>query len=331
MSLLSTALSSLQAKADKGAAYPDEGENRTMNEAERTLTLLAEGAALAVPEIDTQAYQDFHGKVRALSARLPDRLPEQEKLALVRSIVGEFDVYRKCTETELRNRAKEWRVVVEMLLRDLLRSLGIQEGVTNASQLLKRIGGVTTADEIGRLHEAIDLFLHPKGVGSAPVEASQFRTANHSTENDNAADLRGGGSAVAHLARIMEQGGRGFIVLFRLNCLNMIHQRFGAETVEDCLMAVAAFLTQNLHSDDQTYHWSDSSLLSILQGRVNVPILTAELERIVLKNRETCVNIGGRATILRIPITFAITPIDQLETAEDLLKINLLCHSEDAG
>jgi GGDEF domain-containing protein len=326
MSLLST-LSSVQAKADKGASNPDEGEERTMDEAARTLTLLAEGAALAVPEIDTEACRDFRGKVRALAARLPDRLPEEEKLALVRSLVNEFDVYRKSAETELRNRAKEWRAVVELLLLDLLRSLGIQEGITNASQLLKRIAGVNSADEVGRLHDAIDLFLHPQGAGSAPVEASQFRTANHSTENDNAAGLRGGGSAIAHLEHIMEQGGRGYIVLFRLSCLNMIHQRFGDETVQDCLMAVAAFLTQSLHSDDQTYHWSDSSLLSILQGRVNEQILTAELERIVLKNRETCVNIGGRATMLRIPITFDITPIDQLQTAEDLLKINLLCHS----
>jgi GGDEF domain-containing protein len=104
----------------------------------------------------------------------------------------------------------------------------------------------------------------------------------------------------------------------------MISQRFGPEAVEDCLMAVAAFLTQCLHSEDAIYHWSDSSLLSILQGRPNEQILTAELERIAMQNRETTVNIGGRSTMLRIPITFDLTPIERLQSADDLCKITLL-------
>jgi GGDEF domain-containing protein len=125
----------------------------------------------------------------------------------------------------------------------------------------------------------------------------------------------------------LENGDKAFIVLFRLSCLNMINQRFGPEAVEDCLMAVSAFLTQSLHSDDAIYHWSDSSLLAILLGRANEQILTAELDRIANQNRETTVNIGGRATMLRIPITFDLTPIDRLKSADDLRKITLLTNS----
>jgi GGDEF domain-containing protein len=128
----------------------------------------------------------------------------------------------------------------------------------------------------------------------------------------------------------MERGGKGSIVLFRLSCLNMINQRFGPEAVEDCLMAVAAFLTQSLHSDDAIYHWSDSSLLAILQGRANEQILTAELERIAFQNRETSVNLGGRATMLRIPISFDLTPIERLQSADDLCKITLLNNNRSA-
>ncbi|MGA7342900.1 MAG: diguanylate cyclase [Terracidiphilus sp.] len=324
MSLLGVVSIGARPKAPKNEDQPEAKQKPAANAMERSLTLLVEGAALAVPEIDAAAYRDFRGNVSKLALQLPDRLPEEDKLALIRSIVHEFDVYRNGSEAALRNRAAGWRALVNMLILDLLKSLGISESASSAAQLLRRLASVTTAEEIETLNGMLEAFLHPKGAGSAPAEASQFRKADHSTENDNAAGLRGGGSAVEHVRRIMERGGRGFIVLFRLSCLNMIHQRFGAEAVEDCLMAVSAFLTQCLHSDDATYHWSDSSLLSILQGRVNEQILTAELERIVLKNRETSVNIGGRTTMLRIPITFDIVPIDRLETPEDLLKINLL-------
>jgi GGDEF domain-containing protein len=192
---------------------------------------------------------------------------------------------------------------------------------------MQKLAGVTTAQSTQEFYDRLEAFLHPAGAASAPAGASQFRAADHSTENLNAAGLRGGGSAIEHVKRLLEGGDKAFIVLFRLSCLNMINQRFGPEAVEDCLMAVSAFLTESLNSDDAIYHWSDSSLLAILQGRANEQILTAELERIAMQNRETTVSIGGRATVLRIPITFDLTPIERLKSADDLYKITLLTSS----
>jgi GGDEF domain-containing protein len=146
--------------------------------------------------------------------------------------------------------------------------------------------------------------------------------ADCSTANDNAAGLRGGGSAVEHLRKILANGGDGFIVLFRLSCLDIISQRFGSEAVEDCLMAVSAFLTAGLQNNDAIYHWSDSALLAILQGRHSELIVTAELDRIIAQNRESSINVAGRAIMLRIPITFELTPINRLQNADDLLRIS---------
>ena len=314
----------------RGQSQSSDGKPAGLQNPERFLTLIVEGAALGVPEIDEQAYKDFRSNVSKLSLQLPDRLPDEEKLAQIRNVLREFANYRREGEEELRNRTAAWRVLASFLFKDMLRSLGIDPSAAKADQVLRKIGSAAAAQNIQDLHSALDSFLHPAGADSAPAEASQFRVADHSTANDNAAGLHGGGSAIERLKGIMESGGKGFIVLFRLTCLNMINQRFGSEAVDDCLMAVAAFLTQSLHSDDSIYHWSDSSLLAILQGRANEQILNAELERIVFQNRETSVNIGGRGTMLRIPITFDLTPIDRLQSAEDLYKITLLTSSRSA-
>jgi GGDEF domain-containing protein len=316
-----TARGQSQSSDDKVAGLPNP---------ERFLTLVVEGAALGVPEIDENLYKEFRGNVSKLALQLPDRLPDEDKLAQIRTVLREFEAYRREGEEELRNRTAAWRLLASFLFGDLLRSLGIDPSTTRADQLLRKIASAAAAQSVEALHCNLDSFLHPSGADSAPVEASQFRVADHSTANDNAAGLRGGGSAIERLKAIKESGGKGFIVLFRLTCLNMISQRFGAEAVEDCLMAVAAFLTQNLHSDDSIYHWSDSSLLAILQGRANEQILNAELERIAYQNRETSVNIGGRGTMLRIPIAFDLTPIDRLESADDLFKITLLTSNRSA-
>lgn len=291
---------------------------------ERVLTLVVEGTAMGVPEVDADTYKVFRANVAKLALQLPDRLPEDEKLAQIQLVMREYENYRKRSETELRNRTTEWRATVSFVFRELLHSLGIDATAANPSKLLRTLASATSAQDAQELRGGLETFLHPNGAESAPAEASKFRTADHSTETDNAAGLPGGGLAVEHVKRLMESGERAFIVLFRLSCLNMINQRFGPEAVEDCLMAVSAFLTQSLNSEDAIYHWSDSSLLAILQGRANEQILSAELERIVMQNRETSVNIGGRATVLRIPITFDLTPIERLRTADDLYKITLL-------
>jgi GGDEF domain-containing protein len=120
----------------------------------------------------------------------------------------------------------------------------------------------------------------------------------------------------------MDHNADGFIVVFNLSCLEIISQRFGPDAVEDALMAVSAYLTAGLQSDDSIYHWSDSALLAILQGRPSEMILTAELERIISQNRESTINMAGRAIMLRIPLSFQITAINRLRTPEDLLRIS---------
>jgi GGDEF domain-containing protein len=291
---------------------------------ERFLTLLTDGAALGVPEVDHEAYQEFRDNIAKISLQLPDRLPEEEKLAQIRAVLREFDNYRKNAENAQRERLAGWRATSSFLFLELLHTIGIDRSAANPAQLLREIAEAETAQNIQSLRDRLESFLHPSGAESAPTEASQFKKADYSTANDNAAGLRGGGSAVERLKGIMASGGSGFIAVFRLSCLSMINQRFGPEAVEDCLMAVASYLTQGLHSDDTIYHWSDSSLLAILQGRANEQILTAELERVTMQTRETSVNIGGRSTMLRIPITFELTPIERLKTPEDLHKISLL-------
>ena len=86
-------------------------------------------------------------------------------------------------------------------------------------------------------------------------------------------------------------------------------------------MAVSAFLTHNLRSADAIFHWSDSSLLAVLEGRPNQQILAAELQRIVAQKHEITVTIEGRNMMLRVPLDFDLTPISYLHNAEDVNKL----------
>jgi len=293
--------------------------------AEQCLTLLARGAVAGVPAIDAEGYRALRSGVEELALRLTEPLADGERLELIRSVVREFENYRNSAEGALREQLAAWRNAVTSLLSELLADLGVDSASPEAAPLLQLVKRLTTAEEISAWCEKLNLYLHPAdGKGPAYELAERLKSADCSTANDNAAGLRGAGSAVEHLRKMMKDGADGFIVLFRLSCLDVISQRFGPEAVEDCLMAVSAFLIAGLESTDTIYHWSDSALLAILRGRYSEFMVAAELDRIIAQNRESSINVAGRATMLRIPISFELTPINQLRSAEDLLKISAL-------
>jgi hypothetical protein len=198
---------------------------------ERTLTLLVEGTALNMPEIDADHYKAFRGNVSRLALQLPDRLPEDDQLALIRTILHEYETYRKLSEAAIKERVAGWRGLVILLFRDLLASLGMGTDSPEAQVLGREIAALASGDELREWRARVEEFLHPPDAEGHAQGLASLNAANRSTANDNAAGLRGGGSAVEHLKQIMERGGAGFIALFRLSCLDVIHERFGKEAV----------------------------------------------------------------------------------------------------
>ena len=287
------------------------------------LAHLIEGAVDAMPRIDAKIYGELHGTATRMALQIPNCMLNADRLQVVGAVLHEFANYRKGVEEELRNREKGWQSLTSTLVRELLVALGVNSATPGVMPLTAEIHTICTAEEIRVYRAVLDGFLELQKANKTAEETSRLHAPDTSTANDNAAGLLGGGAAVEHLRKVMERGATGFVVQFRLSCMEMVNQRFGPEAVEDCLMAVSAYLTASLHGDDAIFHWSDSSLMAILLGRANEQILTAELLRIAAKNSDINVKIGGRSIMLRIPISFDLNAIDRLENADALYKLSL--------
>lgn len=286
------------------------------------MTALVEGVAEAMPRIDPNTYSEFRGTAARMALQIPDRMDNSDRMTVVNAILHEFENYRIGVENTLRERQKGWRSLTARLARELLTSMAVKLDSPAAQPLVEGTDRLTTAEQIKEYRELLDGFLKLRQA-SEEAKISPLKVADTSTSNENAAGLLGGGAAIEQLGKVIERGLTGFVVIFRLSCLEMVSRRFGPEAVEDCLMAVSAFLTSSLHSDDMIFHWSDSSLVAILLGRPNDHILTAELNRIAARNTDINVTIGGRSIMLRIPFSFELTPIERLKSAEDLYKVFL--------
>jgi GGDEF domain-containing protein len=276
-----------------------------------------------VPEVDKEAYKEFRTHISQLTLHLPDPLPEENKLTQIHAVLHEFEEYRNSATVELRDRQINWRAILQFVLRELIERLSADMVSGEAARLVDKIAELSSAKEILHYQKELDAFLHPVDArGRVQEIASPLKVTDRSMANDNAAGLLGGGSAIEHLQRIIDRGGAGFVAFFRLGCMNIISERFGVEATEDCLMAIAAYLTHSMHADDTIYHWSDSSLLTIMQGRPNERIVRAELNRVVMQNRDISIKVEGREIVLRIPLEFDIYPIQLFRSADELHHIS---------
>jgi len=288
--------------------------------AERCLSLLVDGMVRQLPDIHGDGYQELRANVDRLSLQLRDGLPEDDKLELIRGIVREMETYRTKVDGLLRERLASWRGLTAYLVRDLIGSRGLDPATDRALTLTKRVGTLLMAEEIQAFQVMMTDYLRIGG-SNGHMAGIKLGETDRSTANDNASGLRGGGAATAHVKQLMEKGTNGYVVLFRLGALDMIGKRFGWEAVQDSLMAVSAFLTHSLRSDDGIYHWSDSSLLAVLSTPASEPIITAAMRRIVDNNRDITIQIEARSVMLRVPLQFQITPINQLGSLDDLNRL----------
>jgi GGDEF domain-containing protein len=288
---------------------------------ERFLTLLAEGAAQNALVVEEPIYNDFRTNLSGMARQVRDRLPDADKLALIQNMLREFESYRKKSHNTLRDRQSEWHALVSLLVHDLLDAFGVKETSPTATGFMQRIGGLATAGDIARFRASLVEFLQKGGMNGQPLKSASLKITNLSTQNDNAAGLPGGGAGIEHVKSILQRGESGFVVLFRLSCLDVIGERFGIEVVQDSLMAVAAFLIRSLRNDDMVYHWSNSALLAVLETPTTKQTLTLAMQRIVNSNRDITVPLNDRTVMLRIPLSFEIVPLTELRNADELRKI----------
>lgn len=293
----------------------------SVSNADRRLIQLTQELSQVMPILDAQANHRLRNEISTLLQQFTAKTSEAEKNQLTHGILSAFESYAHRTENARHDQIACLHETITMLFYSLLRQQNVAPDHPAAAALVERIRHLSSCQDIQTWKTSVDRFLHP--VQDPPEDAffAALNTTDTSSNNDNPFGLFGGGAAIEYLRAHMKEKQSGFIVLFHLSCLDVIRMRFGQEAVEDCLISVAANFTASLQSKDRIYHWSDASLLAILQSRPSKIILNAELEHIVEQHRESTITIAGRSIMVRLPITFEIYPVHLLKEPEDLLQI----------
>ena len=160
-----------------GQSRSTTSDDSVLPAAERCLTLLADGAAAGMPEFDADCYRGFRAKLDGLGRQLRDRLPDADKLALIGTILREFESYRNDSETALREQLAAWRnaapfgrlVVLESVWGEVDRA-EVLKGKARAA--LRRLRG-TPDDHHGEYRPEVRGAL-PLGTGTPPSQVIEM-------------------------------------------------------------------------------------------------------------------------------------------------------------
>ena len=286
------------------------------------LTQLLDALAKNTPAIDARAQEQLSGAIAGAIKKSPDRLHEAEKIKLVQAVIQELESYHRVTEDALREQLDGWRGIVKNLVHEVSANGGANADEAGFHRLVAGIATLTTNQDLQTYSDLLQTVLHGPGSKKRVVDKRTLNVNNLCAANDNAAGLRGGGAAVAHLQSVLDRCQVGFVAVIQLSCMNVIEDRFGITAVEDCVMAVSAFLTNRLESDDAIYHWNDTTLLAIFEGRNNKGVLSKELERIASQNRDITINIDGRTVLIRVPLAFELSPVSGFRSGDDLYRFS---------
>jgi GGDEF domain-containing protein len=287
----------------------------------RFLTLLTDGISVNMPDIGTESYREFRANLVRLGLQIPDRLPDDDKLRIIQGIIHEIERYRQAVDDEFRERRNGWRALAAMMLRYILGLLNIDPSSSEAAALLQRIASLLHGAETQSFRVLLTDFLRLHDQSDSSGTRSSLRDASRSVSNDNATGLRGGGVAVKHLKELIAKDILGFIVIFRLGCMDVIEDRFGMNAVQDTLMAVASYLTHALRNEDTVYHWSDNALLGILPSSASQKAMLSAVQRIIDNNRDITIQVDNHTVMVRVPLDFEVFPINLMRSPEDLYKL----------
>jgi GGDEF domain-containing protein len=304
----------------QGQRVPLEIMNLPVPNAGADLIALAEGAAAKMLAIDPICYKDFRAKISRLALQMREAPPDADKLVMIQSLIDEFGRHGSLSEDAIGRRVSAWRTLVSKLIMELLIRSAVEPESADAAPLLQRVSSLLNEEEIHGFTVQFADFLRISSFAGQKSKASLLAPRDPSAAYDNYSGLQDRTVAVKHVKRLIKRGSAGYVVLFELKCLDMIGERFGMDAIRDSVMAVSAFLTQSLRTDDAIYQLGDSSLLAVLQTPANEKILTAAMRRVVSNNRDITIQVDNRRVMLRIPLEFEITPIDGVCSAEDLCK-----------
>lgn len=284
---------------------------------EKFLVQLLDGVSRKQFDDRNTSYSDFYEKMSQLSMQLSLCSSVDEKFHALQETLYEIHRYQRSEGKESRSPELAWRTLAATALCALFTPVDAKR----LSACDDRFLGETKLQE---LDEEIDDFessmsLRPQ-LSGGNADCSEEWKRPFSTDL-NPTRLKDGAELLGRLEQLINNHKVGYIIVFRLSCLDIVGERFGWDAVVDSVGAVSDHLSESMKRYGEVFYWNDSTLLAVVETRAPEKALTRSILQLINGNRDIFVQVGNHLVLLRMPLVFHLLSIADLASTKQFCKV----------
>jgi diguanylate cyclase (GGDEF)-like protein len=270
----------------------------------------------------------FRKNIEDISAALEDRIAPAELLVHGGSVVQALEDYTGRTTRQHHLQTAELQTMVKMLTS----TVGVVSAASNTSvsrlgEIERQVAGASALGDVrtikARLSDCLadirkEVERQQRETGATIEQLTQglddARRRSGSTSpnlplQDSVTGLPERAEAEAALAQTVRDGAPAFAVVFVLDRLQSLNQRFGREVGDEILTEFAKIIRKRMPADDRLFRWGGPTLMGLAMRSNTVERVRSEVARMMDARWEHTIQTQSRSILLPIAARWAVFPM----------------------
>jgi len=285
-----------------------EQQTKSLN---RVLSLLLQGLALQSYCQDDAEFQFFQAKIRNLREEIAKI--DEDSAGLPETGGTDMRPADRGDGVEVTPRQKDLQAAIFMISESLLsiaRSPESQANVLRQSQY--DVVTAKTGEEIASAAARLSVCLDGIKMQILRKEDSVLAPSQHynPTEIDSVTGLPDARQALDALSVAWKHRKKYCASVFGVRRLDAINARFGFHAGDDVMRVVSQHLAEHFGRDFLLFRWRGPCILSVMEKKLPLPLMSAEVKRVAGMRLEQAVTMRNREAIVAIALSCDIISLE---------------------
>jgi GGDEF domain-containing protein len=303
----------------------------------RVVWLILEAIACHAIEADPGEREEFQTVLRRIAKKMAESTGSGAIFVLAGEAIKSIEVYNRGVERTLHSQVKELQSIVSLFTRSMLNiAKGSASSTTNLRQIERQIEKAAQIEDLRALKIQLELSL--KGICDEAAQQEERGTAiakhiqDTMSRPESAAMLAAAVSDIDLVTGLPSfkmippalgaaiAGGRNtYAVLFCVDRIEIINNRFGSASGDRVLVALGERLGQRFSGADALFRWRGPGFLALIERTASEMAVRDEAARVASARLEQEIELGGRSVLLPISTSWVLVPLKE-SNAEAVLK-----------
>jgi len=289
----------------------------------KVVSLLLDAVATNAPNLDSEVYQNFSGKIGQLRQSLASETTLESLMKHAAAAVQTIAEYTQEINRLLHTQIDEMQKTIATLAQPSAASAGagpreaaLHRSIGDSREGAAAIPGIAILR--ARLQESAENIRQERtGVRAEPGQPDRTmgwegaRKLDHARgpDFDPVTELPGEAAARAQFLTALHSGEQRHVVVFVLGSAQRINLRFGREVGDEVVRELKRYVASQLQPGDRMFRWPGPAIVALLAGSEQFEKIRSRMKRFLEKSIEREFDVNGRSVLIPLSIAWSVYPV----------------------